>query len=157
MEPATPSVRQVQFKELDKERTFSRPELQTLADANPLAPGRKQYRVQVDQQDAAHLSFDTFWEDQLNLYEMFVAEFFCGSGIGSECIRFAVDLARELGKPRFTVRPTPLSGQSKDDLIAWYVHRGFESAGAVSTTYSNVITQSRRNKHTRLHHDASRA
>ncbi len=128
MEPATQSAGRVQFKELGKERTFSLPELQVRADANPLAPGRKQYRVQVDQQDAAYLSFDTFWGDQLNLYEIFVAESFRGQGVGSECICFAVDLAGELGKPRLTVRPTPLSGQSKDNLIAWYVHRGFVPA-----------------------------
>ena len=128
MEPATQSAGRVQFKELGKERTFSLPDLQVRADANPLAPGRKQYRVQVYKQDAAYLSFDTFLGDQLNLYEIFVAASFRGQGIGSECIRFAVDLARELGKPRVTVRPTPLSGQSKDDLIAWYVRRGFVSA-----------------------------
>jgi GNAT superfamily N-acetyltransferase len=128
MELATQSAGRVQFKELGKERTFSRPDLQVQADANPLAPGRKQYRVQVDQQEAAYLSFDMFWGDQLNLYEIFVAESFRGQGVGSECIRFAVDLARELGKPRVTVRPTPLSGQSKDDLIACYVRSGFVPA-----------------------------
>jgi GNAT superfamily N-acetyltransferase len=125
MEPATQSAGKVQFEELGKERTFSIPELQTRADANPLAPGRKQYRVQIDQQDAAYLSFDTFWDGQLNLYEIFVAESYRGQGIGSKCISFAVDLAKELGKPRVTVRPTPLSGQSKDNLIAWYVRRDF--------------------------------
>jgi GNAT superfamily N-acetyltransferase len=128
MEPTTQSTGKVQFKELGQERKFTMPELQTRADANPLAPGRKQYRVQVDEQDAAYLSFDTFWGDQLNLYEIFVTETFRGQRVGSECILFAVDLARELGKSRVTVRPTPLSSQSKDDLIAWYVRRGFVPA-----------------------------
>ena len=138
MELAMQSPGTVQFAELGKERTFSLSELQSRADANPLAPGRKQYRVQVDQRDAAYLSFD-IWDDQLNLYEIFVAESFRGQGVGSECIRFAVDLARGLGKPRVTVRPTPLSGQNKDDLIAWYARRGFVTAKDVPELLEVVL------------------
>lgn len=122
------SARIFRFEELGSERIFALPELQARAEANPFGPGRKQYRVWLDKKEAAYLSLDTFWDDQLNLYEIFVAESLRHQGVGTKCIRFAIDLGRQLGKPRLTVRPTPLSSQSKDELIAWYVRRGFVQA-----------------------------
>jgi GNAT superfamily N-acetyltransferase len=117
--------RSIQFEELGSERTFASAELQERANGNPLAEGRKQYRVWLDDSEAAYLTFDTCWEDQLNLYEVFVATAIRNQGVGTKIIRFALDLARKMGKPRLTVRPEPLSEQSKPDLIAWCTHQGF--------------------------------
>jgi GNAT superfamily N-acetyltransferase len=131
------------FEGLGKERTFALRELQTRADANPLADGRKQFRVWLGNREAAYLSFDTGWEDQLNLYEVFVAEAMRGQGVGTEIISFAIDLCREMGKPRLTVRPTPLSKQSMADLVAWYMRRGFKSAPEGSQLLEIVLEETR--------------
>lgn len=115
----------IRFEELGIKRTFASSELQARANDNPLTDARKQYRVWLGDQEAAYLSFDVFWPEEINLYEIFVVSELRDHGIGSACIRFAVDLTKQLEKPRLTVRPKPLSGQSKDDLVAWYVRRGF--------------------------------
>jgi GNAT superfamily N-acetyltransferase len=115
----------IRLEELGRVRAFGSPELQTRADGNPLAPGRKQYRVWLGDREAAYLSFDVFWPNQINLYEVFVASEIRNRGVGSACIRFAIGLTKELAKPRLTVLPTPLSDMSENDLIAWYLRRGF--------------------------------
>ncbi len=115
----------VQFEELGQQRTFALAELQLRADGNPLADGQKQYRVLLDGHEAAYASFDTFWEDQLNLYEVFVAGQFRNEGVGTAIIHFAVELCRRMDKPRLTVRPKPLSEQPEAELVAWYLRRGF--------------------------------
>ena len=120
--------RNIRFEELDSQRSFAVAELQVRADGNPLTEGRKQYRVWLDDQEAAYLSFDTFWEDQLNLYEVFVAEAVRNQGVGTEIIHFAAKLGRQMDKPRLTVLPEPLSEQPKGDLIGWYMRRGFKVA-----------------------------
>lgn len=122
MEQSTKTIR---FEELGIQRTFALADLQARADANPLTEHRKQYRVWMGDREAAYLSFDIAWEDQLNLYEVFVAESMRGKGVGSATIRFAINLGRQMGKPRLTVKPGPLSDQSMADLVAWYMRRGF--------------------------------
>jgi GNAT superfamily N-acetyltransferase len=81
--------------------------------------------VKLGDREAAYLSFDVFWPDQINLYEIFVVRDLRNHGIGSECIRFALELTKSLSKPKLTVWPRPLSDQSQDDLVAWYMRRGF--------------------------------
>jgi GNAT superfamily N-acetyltransferase len=113
------------FEELGEVRKFSSTELQARADSNPLQDGRKQYLVKLGDREAAYLSFDVFWPDEVNLYEVFVARELRNHGVGSACIQFGVGLTTKLGKSKLTVRPKPLSEQSKGDLIAWYMRRGF--------------------------------
>jgi GNAT superfamily N-acetyltransferase len=119
---------QIRFEELREERPFTSAELQARAKANPWKKGRKQYRVWLGESEAAYLSFDVFWDDQVNLYEIFVAAEFRKQGVGARCIRFAIDLAKELQKPRVTVRPGYIGGQSKDELRQWYIRKGFNPA-----------------------------
>ena len=116
--------RNIRFEELGKERTFALHELQVRADTNPLAEECRQYRVLLDENEAAYLSFDV-WLDELNLYEVFVAEVLRNQGIGTRIISFAIDLGKQMGKTRLTVRPRPLSDQPEADLVAWYLRRGF--------------------------------
>ena len=78
----------------------------------------------MEEREAGFLTFDIFWPDQLNLYEIFVAKEMRGLGIGTQAILFAADLGRNLGKPRLTIRAHSLGGQSQEGLIAWYVSRG---------------------------------
>ncbi len=70
------------------------------------------------------MTFDIFWPKELNLYELFVATKYRGHGVGTAAILFAADLGRRMGKAQLSIRATPLSEQSQDDLIAWYVRRG---------------------------------
>jgi GNAT superfamily N-acetyltransferase len=115
----------LRFEKLGKHRVFALAELQERADHNPLDDGREQYRVWIGDQEAAYLSFDTFYTDQLNMYEIFVASNLWNMGIGTKIIEFAVELGKQMGKTRLTARPRPLSDQSLTDLITWYVNRGF--------------------------------
>ena len=117
--------RNIRLEELGIERVFALPELQTRADGNPSQEGRKQFRVWLDDSEVGFLAFETFWDDQLNLYEIFIADAYRNRGIGTDLIGLAIDFAKRLDKPRLTVRPTPLSKQPLEDLIAWYVRRGF--------------------------------
>jgi GNAT superfamily N-acetyltransferase len=121
----TESQPQLRFEELGEERPFASAELQARAKGNPWKKGRKQYRVWLGESEAAYLSFDVFWDDRVNLYEIFVAAEFRGRGVGIECIRFAIKLTKELQKPRLTVQPGDIGGQSKDELRQWYIRRGF--------------------------------
>ena len=114
----------VRFEELGSVRTFSCADLQQRADLNAWDESRRQYRVWMEEREAAFLTFDIFWDDQLNLYEIFVTKEMRGRGIGTEAILFAADLGRKLGKPRLTIRAISLSEQSQEDLIAWYRRRG---------------------------------
>lgn len=118
---------QIEFEELGSQRTFALPELQARADGNPWSEARRQYRVQRNKQEVAYLSFDVFLPSEINLYEIFVAAQYRGQGIGCACILFAIDLGKQMGKERLSVRPEPLSEQSKEDLIEWYLRRGFVS------------------------------
>ena len=116
----------IRFERLSNERTFASPELQARADSNPLTDGRMQFRVWMGDREAAYLSFDIFWPDQLNLYEIFIVrEFRSQRLVGPACVGFGVELARELHKPRLTVLPTPLSEQTTEELVGWYKRRGF--------------------------------
>jgi GNAT superfamily N-acetyltransferase len=119
-------AQEFQFEELGQERKFSSSELQARADGNPLQDGRKQYLVKLGDREAAYLSFDVCWPDEVNLYEVFVERELRNLGVGSACIQFGVKLATKLGKSKLTVRPKPLSEQLKGDLIAWYMRRGFK-------------------------------
>src|ERR1700722_1570167 len=116
---------QIRFDELGPERTFASAELQTRASGNPWQRGRRQFRVLLSETEVAYLSFDVFWEDQVNLYEIFVASAFRNRGVGCECICFAIRFTRELGKPRLTVRPGDIGGQTKAEVREWYIRRGF--------------------------------
>ena len=118
-------AQEFRFEELGEEREFSSSELQARADSNPLQDGRKQYLVKLGDREAAYLSFDVFLPDEVNLYEVFVARELRNRGAGSACIQFAIELTKKLGKSKLTVRPKPLSEQSKGDLIAWYMRHGF--------------------------------
>jgi GNAT superfamily N-acetyltransferase len=121
----TESQPEIRFEELGEERPFASAELQARAKANRWQKGRKQFRVWLGESEAAYLSFDVFWGDQVNLYEVFVAAEFRTRGVGAECIRFAMKLTKELQKPRLTVKPGYIGGQSKDELRQWYIRRGF--------------------------------
>lgn len=118
----------IRFEEIGPHRTFSSSELQQRADHNPWDKNRKQYRVWLGAQEAAFLTFDICWPNELNLYEVFVSAEHRRRGVGGAIIRFAADLGRRMGKPRLTVRARPLSAQSQDDLIAWYVRQGLISS-----------------------------
>jgi GNAT superfamily N-acetyltransferase len=120
----TPPALRLLFEQIGPQRQFSLSELQERADHNVWSKDRRQYRVWLGEQDVAFLTFDIFWEDQLNLYEVFVASGYRRCGVGAAIIRFAADLARRMGKPRLTIRARPLSGQSQKDLIAWYIRQG---------------------------------
>ena len=75
-------------------------------------------------QEAAFVTFDICWPDELNLYECFVAREYRRQGVGTEIIRFAADLGRQMGKKQLSIRARPLAEQSQADLIAWYTHQG---------------------------------
>lgn len=122
------SSNKVQFEELGKVRRFESAELQERADRNPWRNTRKQYRVSFEGKEAGYLSFDISWEDEFNLYEVFILEAIRNQGVGTECIRFAVNLGKELRKPRLTVQPGQISNLTLDDLVSWYKHRGFSVA-----------------------------
>ena len=62
----TESQPQIRFEELGEERPFTSAELQARAKANPWKNGRKQYRVWLGEFEVAYLSFDVFWDDQVN-------------------------------------------------------------------------------------------
>lgn len=114
----------LRFEELGRVREFALPELQARADNNLLAPGRRQFRVWLGDREAAYLSFD-IWDDELNLYEVFVANAMRGQGIGSEILSLSITFAKQLKKSRLTVCPHPLSDQRPEDLVEWYMRRGF--------------------------------
>jgi GNAT superfamily N-acetyltransferase len=116
---------QIHFEELGAKRTFAAAELQARANGNPWQEGRRQFKAPLGEMEVAYLSFDAFWDDQINLYEIFVASDFRNRGVGCECIRFAIKLTRQLGKPRLTVRAGYLGGQSKAEVVEWYKRRGY--------------------------------
>jgi len=82
--------------------------------------------VWLGDDEVAFLTFDIFLPDELNLYEIFVARRYRRQGVGSEVIRFAADLGRLMCKKRLSIWARPLSHQSQEDLIAWYVRRGLK-------------------------------
>ncbi len=100
------------------------PNSKTSAEKNPLDGNRQQYRVWSENQEAAFITFDIFFPDELNLYEIVVAKNLRGRGIGSVLILFAVDLARTMGKQRLSIRAGQIGEQTKDELIAYYKRRG---------------------------------
>src|SRR5882762_1268588 len=118
------------FEELGAQRVFTSPELQERADGNPLTTDRKQFRVWLGEAEAAYLSFDINHPEgsMNNLYEICVARDFRNRGVGSECIRFAVELTKQLKKVRLVVRPKPFGpgAWSKTRLRKWYTDRGFK-------------------------------
>ena len=114
----------VRFEEIGPERNFDLQELQERANHNAWNKNRKQYRVWSGDRQVAFVTFDTCWEDELNLYEVFVARQYRGQVIGTVIVQFAADLGKQMGKPRLTIRARPLSDQSQSELIAWYVRRG---------------------------------
>ncbi len=114
----------LKFEEITVERKFSIPELSESAAKNVWREDKKQYRVWLDDQEAAFVTFDTFWPDQLNLYEVVVAKAFRRRGVGSSVIRFAVNLARQMGKARLTVRVGKIGEQTKEEIKSFYLHRG---------------------------------
>lgn len=122
----SPGELKIRFEELGAQRTFSSAELQERSSCNPWDENRKQYRVWLGGDEAAFLTFDIFWPDELNLYELFVATSYRGIGVGSAAVAFAIDLARTMRKPRLSIRAIPLSNQSQEDLIAWYRRRGLQ-------------------------------
>jgi GNAT superfamily N-acetyltransferase len=119
-------MKKIRFEELGSQRMFALPELQARADRNPLDEKRKQYRVWFGDDEVAFLTFDIFLPDELNVYEIFVAKKYRRQGVGSEVIRFAADLGRFMCKKRLSIWARPLSDQSQEDLIAWYVRRGLK-------------------------------
>ncbi len=114
------------FEELGSQRTFASAALQARANNNPWTKARKQYRVWFGEVEAAYLSFDIHWPAEINLYELWVVAELRDRGIGSECVRFAIELTKQLGKPRLSVRPGPLDGRTKADNRKWYRSRGFK-------------------------------
>jgi GNAT superfamily N-acetyltransferase len=114
----------IKFEKLGNERTFSVPELQRSACKNPLDDKRLQYRVWLDGQEAAFVTFDIFLTDELNLYEIVVAKDLRCRGVGSAAIIFAADLGREMGKSRLSIRAGKIGEQSKEELIGFYRRRG---------------------------------
>ena len=115
---------QVRFEELGAQRSFVLPELEERSRRNPWDEKRQQYRVWLGEQEAAFMTFDIFWENELNLYELFVATSCRGMGVGTAAVAFAINLAKTMRKPRLSIRAIPLSDQSQEQLIAWYVRRG---------------------------------
>jgi GNAT superfamily N-acetyltransferase len=113
------------FEELGRDRPFRTPELMERAIHNSWDKNRKQYRVWLGDQEAAFVTFDIFWPDQLNLYELIVAKDLRNRGIGSSIIGFAVDLAKEMGKPCLTIRAGQIGEQTKEELRCFYQRRGF--------------------------------
>ena len=121
MKPANEEIR---FEVLGSQRIFESAELQDRANQNSWDEWRKQYRIWLGDHEAAFMTFDIFLPNELNLYELFVATEYRGHGVGTAAIRFAADLGRRMGKAQLSIRARPLSGQSQDDLIAWYIRRG---------------------------------
>lgn len=116
----------LRFEELGPERTFASAELQDRANSNPWTKARQQYRVWCGEVEAAYLSFDIHWPDEINLYELWVVGELRGRGIGASCVRFAIELTKQFGKPRLSVRPGPLDGRSKAENRKWYRKQGFK-------------------------------
>ena len=122
------------FEELHVERTFVSPELQGVAKGNPWTEHRKQYKVLRDGIEVAYVSFDFDRPEGNNLYLLYVAKGFRGQGIGSRCLEFAVELTKELKRPRLTVLPRHYEESSADPktqkrnqkkLEQWYRDGGF--------------------------------
>ncbi|MHB8301638.1 MAG: GNAT family N-acetyltransferase [Acidobacteriaceae bacterium] len=115
---------QLRFERLGNERTFLVPELQISATKNPLDNNRAQYRVWLGDEEAAFITFDIFWPDELNLYEIVVAKHLRRRGVGASVIQFAADLARTMEKKRLSIRAGRIGEQTKDELISYYQRRG---------------------------------
>jgi GNAT superfamily N-acetyltransferase len=115
---------EIRFEELGSTRIFESTELQDRANHNSWDERRKQYLIWLGDHEAAFMTFDIFLPKELNLYELFVATEYRGHGVGTAAILFAADLGRRMGKAQLSIRARPLSEQSQDDLIAWYVRRG---------------------------------
>lgn len=130
---------QIRFEELGQRRIFASAVLQAEANNNPWGPERKQYRVWFGDIEAAYLSFDTNWPDQLRLYELWVVAELRNRGIGSSCVRFAVELTKQLAKPRLTVHPGPLDGRPKAENRKWYRKRGFKCVKGDADSLEIVI------------------
>lgn len=123
------------FEELGSERTFVSSELQSIAKGSPLTKHRKQYKVYRDAVEVAYVDFDFDRPEGNNLYLLYVAKNFRNQGIGSECLKFAVQLTKDLGRPRLLVRPAPFGRKYKNraerktaekKLKQWYINHGFK-------------------------------
>jgi hypothetical protein len=116
----------IRFEKLDALRSFKTAELQKSACKNPLDENRAQYRVWLDEQEAAFVTFDIFWPQELNLYEVVVAKDLRRRGVCTAIIRFAANLAVEMGKFALTIRAGQIGEQTKSELIEFYKRRGLE-------------------------------
>ena len=114
----------LRWEKLGRERVFSVPELQERQARNPYDEDREQYRVWYAGEEAAFVTYDIFWPDQLNLYEMIVARHLRGRGIGTRILLFSRELAGRMGKPKLSVRAGQFAEKTKEELRGFYLRRG---------------------------------
>jgi hypothetical protein len=69
-------------------------------------------------------AFDLIYEDQLNLYEMIVANEMRNQGVGTSIVRFGVALAEELGKPCLSIRAGQIGEQTIEEVREFYIGLG---------------------------------
>jgi GNAT superfamily N-acetyltransferase len=130
----------LRFEELTRSRTFQIPELAESAERNTWTPDRKQYRVWLNNREAAFVTFDAFWPDRLVLYEMVVAKDLRRKGIGSAIIHFAIELAKQLNKPRLTVLVGQIGDLTTKELRAFYAGCGLTPATGDPNAFEIVVT-----------------
>jgi len=108
----------------------------------------RSYIVRMSGNEVAFVSYDLIPDDEnLVLYELFVASRFLRQGIGSELIRHSVGMATKLGYRQLFVRPKPLAkGIAQEELVCWYVRRGFVPAPAQPGAYIKVVPEGESNQ-----------
>jgi GNAT superfamily N-acetyltransferase len=80
-------------------------------------------------------------ERYLVIYRLYVAERFRGNGIGSELIRHAETLTKQLGRSQILLTPEPLSPDTtREELVAWYKRRGFAQLNQGLAYFKDVPT-----------------
>ena len=95
---------------------------------SPESPVTKHYIAYDGNEEIGFLSLDiTENEDYLVLYEIYIEPSLRNKGIGTTLLKLIEHKAKELNYKQIYLRPEPLDKDlSRDQLIDWYVKKGYK-------------------------------
>jgi GNAT superfamily N-acetyltransferase len=135
----------ISFDETSSAESFDSQDLKTRTIESSKTKKTRHYRVVVNGLEAAFLSLDRWPEPEINqivIYELYVAPAMRGRGIGSAVLAEVELLAIKEGFHKVHLRPVPLDREtSEDELINWYLHRGYSWDPAIADEMEKVLSK----------------
>lgn len=131
----------LEIVEITPESQPNDPEVRERATTSSKSRCTKHFLIRKDKVEVGFLSIDTIPEvEYLVVYEIFVPRALRKRGVGSEILREAENIGRQLGYKRVNLTPCPLEfGYSPQELIAWYKSRGYRTRRECQTELEKLI------------------